>query len=58
LSLIYCFFLHDVGESVIRAALFNHRIEQIQVENLFDSVIRFGRELEQIGIPAEAYTAA
>lgn len=43
------------GESVIRAALFNHRIEQEQIDHLFDSVIEFGREFEKEGLPAEAY---
>jgi hypothetical protein len=43
-----------LGDSVIRAALFNHRVEQLQIDHLFESVIRIGREVEQAGIPEEA----
>ena len=40
-----------LGEWVIRAAFFNNRIQSTQIDQLFESVIRIGKELDKQGVP-------
>ncbi len=39
------------GQVAIRAALFNHRTTQLEVDTLLEATLRFGRQLKLIGEP-------